>query len=83
MVKTLLYRSGLTLNEWWFRVRYALARSDVERSRLVMARAQKHMAALGFPLPSNLDIEEAARCLTEAARAIFIEADWVAEDDDG
>jgi len=44
-MKPMLYRFWLTLDEWWFRVRYALARSDAERSRLVMARAQKHMAA--------------------------------------
>jgi len=72
-MKPMLYRFWLTLDEWWFRVRYALARSDAERSRLVMARAQKHMAALGFPFPSDLGIEEAARYLAEAAHAIFEE----------
>jgi len=77
-----LYRFWLTLDEWWFRMCYAWARSEADRSRLVMTRARKHMAALGFPFPLDLDIEEASRRLAEAARAIFIKADWIAGDDD-
>jgi len=75
----MIYRVRLVLSEWWFRARYALARNEAKRSRLVMMRVQRHMAALGFPLPPDLDIEEAARRLAGAARAIFIATDWITD----